>query len=125
MVGATVQPRLAQLVELLTVVGKTHVSSRHQEVPGSSPGAGIRIDAYCSYSHSLVEHSLVALAVCSPPLAGIRIDAYCLHPHSLVEHLLVALAVCSPPLAGIRIDAYCSHPHSLVEHLLVALAVCS
>ena len=47
MVGATLQPRLAQLVELLTVVGKTHVSSRHQEVPGSSPGAGTCVDLYC------------------------------------------------------------------------------
>ena len=71
MVGATVQPRLAQLVELLTVVGKTHVSSRHQEVPSSSLGAGIFIAKWCSHSHSLVEHSLVALAVCSPPGAGV------------------------------------------------------
>ena len=48
MVGATLQPRLAQLVELLTVVGKTHVSSRHQEVPSSSLGAGIFIAKWCS-----------------------------------------------------------------------------
>ena len=70
MVGATVQPRLAQLVELLTVVGKTHVSSRHQEVPGSSPGAGTLLSIDDSRSPLLVEHSLVALAVCSPPGAG-------------------------------------------------------
>ena len=33
-------PRLAQLVEHLTVVGKNTSLSRHQGVPGSSPGAG-------------------------------------------------------------------------------------
>ena len=70
MVGATLQPRLAQLVELLTVVGKTHVSSRHQEVPGSSPGAGTLTAGYCSHPLSLVEHSFASLRVCSPPGAG-------------------------------------------------------